>query len=239
MNALLRVFLLACLLSTATAVCSCQDKTPPVRQVAVIGSCIIKVVPDEMLWSIQVSVSDATLARAKTRHDGSLGDALKYLKGLGDALKDLQTGGISFERNLYPGDDPVARRNPFSCTTQITFTLTDFEKYGAICDALAKLDGAQVLSVNYATSKEAETRHEALKRALLDAHDKASDLATTAGMSIDKPLSVDEQEAYYVSPETSNTAMPAPGTGSYAAPAVVAGQIEITAKVVATYDLHP
>jgi hypothetical protein len=58
-------------------------------------------------------------------------------------------------------------------------------------------------------------------------------------MSIDKPLSVDEQEAYYVSPETSNTAMPAPGTGSYAAPAVVAGQIEITAKVVATYDLHP
>jgi uncharacterized protein YggE len=238
MKAFLRIFLLACLLTSAATDASADtDNAPPVRKVTVIGTCIIKVVPDEMLWSIQVSINDATLAKAKARHDASLDDALKYLKSLGDGLKDLQTGGIRFERNLYPGNDAEARKNPFSCSTQVTFTLTDFEKYGPICDALAKLDGAQLLSVGYATSKEAETRREALKRALLDAHDKAGDLATTASMSIDKPLSIEEQEAYNVRPDRMNSI--APGGASYGTPDAVAGQIEITAKVIATYDLHP
>src|SRR5260221_568902 len=104
----------------------------PVRKVTVIGTAIIKVVPDQMLWTVQVSINDATLAKAKDRHDASLSVALKYIKGLGDAVKNLQTGGIRFDKNLYPGDDAVAKKNPFSCSTQFTFTLTDFDKYGPI-----------------------------------------------------------------------------------------------------------
>src|SRR5277367_5814020 len=151
----------------------------PVRKVTVIGTAIIKVVPDEMLWTVQVSINDATLARAKERHDASLSAALDYIKGLGDAVKDLQTGGIRFDRNLYPGDDSFAKPHPYSCSTQFTFTLTDFDKYGPIADALSKLDGVQVQSVDYATSKEDATKRDALKQALLNAHDKATDLAVT------------------------------------------------------------
>ncbi len=236
MNALPRVFLTGCLLLTITAFCPAQDKTPPVRKVSVIGTCIIKVVPDEMLWSIQVSIDDVTLAKAKARHDASLGDVLKYLKSLGDDLKDLQTGGISFEK--YTGDDKDARRHPYNCSTQITFTLTDFDKYGPICDMLAKFDGTEVQSVGYDTSKEAELRRDALKRALLDAHDKAQDLATTAGCTIDKPLSIEEQDAYAVYPGSMNT-MNTEDTTPSGTPTAVAGQIDITAKVVASYDLTP
>ena len=209
---------------------------PPLRKVTVTGTSIIKVVPDEMNWSVQVSINDATLAKAKERHDASLTAALAYIKGLGDAVKDLQTGGIRFDRNLYPGDDSFAKAHPFSCSTQFTFTLTDFDKYGPIADALSKLDGVQVQSVDYASSQEAQVRRDALKRALLDGHDKASDLAVTAGCYIDKPISIDEQEAFNVRPELMNATMsmrPAGGT-----PNAVAGQIEITGKVVVSYDLY-
>lgn len=208
----------------------------PVRKVTVIGTAIIKVVPDEMNWTVQVSINDATLAKAKARHDESLTAALNYIKGLGDAVKDLQTGGIRFDKNLYPGDNPEAKRNPFSCSTQFTFTLTDFDKYGPIADALSKLDGLQVQSVDYASSKEAEVRREALKRALLDGHDKASDLAVAAECYIDKPLSIDEQEAFNIRPEMFNSAMASAGR-SAGTPDAVAGQIQITAKVVVSYDL--
>lgn len=207
----------------------------PVRKVTVTGTAIIKVVPDEMHWTVQVTINDATLAQAKARHDASLIASLGYLKTLGSAIKDLQTGGIRFEKNIYPGENPDARRNPFSCATQFTFTLTDFEKYGPICDSLAKLDGVQVQSVDYATSKEAEVRMEALKRALLDAHDKADDLATTAGCHINKPLEIDEQEGLNVRPEMMNMAFAARTPGG--TPGAVPGQIEITARVIATYDL--
>ena len=45
---------------------------PPLRKVTVTGTTIIKIVPDEMNWSVQVSINDATLAKAKERHDASL-----------------------------------------------------------------------------------------------------------------------------------------------------------------------
>jgi uncharacterized protein YggE len=231
---LLRLVLCFLAISILLPVFSPASADPPVRKVTVIGTAIIKVVPDEMLWTVQVSINDSTLAKAKARHDASLGDALKYIKNLGDAVKDLQTGGIRFEKN--PGHDPETRKTPFSCSTQFTFTLVDFDKYGPIADALSNLDGAQVLGVDYATSTEAEIRRAALKRALLDAHDKADDLAVTANCYIDKPLEITEQEAFDVHPELMNAmAFSSRWAGT---PDAVAGQIEISAKVIASYDLY-
>jgi uncharacterized protein len=211
--------------------------TPPPRKVTVIGTAIVKVAPDEMQWSVQVSINDSTLAKAKARHDVALDAALKYIKSLGDEVKDLQTGGIRFEKNLYPGDSSFAKKNPFSCSTQFTFTLVDFDKYGPIADALSQLDGAQVQSVAYASSKEAEIRRDALKRALLDGQSKAHDLAETASCIIDKPLSIEEQEANDVRPEMMNYASRSDSAGG--TPAAVAGQIEFSAKVIVCYDLEP
>ena len=206
----------------------------PTRKVTVIGNATIKVVPDQMLWVVQVSITDSTPAKAKARHDSSLADALKFLKSLGSAIKDLQTGGIRFDKNLYPGDNADARKNPYSCTTQITFTLTDFDKYGPIADGLAKLDGLQVQSVDYASSKADALKRDALKQALVNAHDKASDLAVTGNCYIDKPLEIIEGI---------NDGPHPVGMLSYAArgggtPAPVAGQIEINAAVTATYDMY-
>lgn len=207
----------------------------PVRKVTVVGTAIVKVVPDEMLWTVQVNINDATLAKAKARHDASLGAALDYIKGLGDAVKDLQTGGIRFDKNLYPGDNAEARKNPFGCSTQFTFTLTNFDKYGPIADALSKLDGAQVQLVEYATSKEDSTKRDALKQALLNAHDKADDLAVTARCYIEKPLEIVEGTPDNGPRPMFMSAMASRGGGT---PDAVPGQIEISAAVTATYDLY-
>jgi uncharacterized protein YggE len=209
---------------------------PPLRKVTVIGNAVIKVVPDEMLWTVQVSINDSTLAKAKSRHDASLDAALNTIKALGDAVKDLQTGGIRFDKNLYPGDDSFAKKNPFSCSTQFTFTLIDFDKYGPIADALSKLDGAQVQSVDYASSKEDTTKIDALKQALVNAHEKASDLANTANCYIDKPLEILEGTPDN-GPRPMMMMARMGSTGDDGTPPAVPGQIEISAAVTVTYDL--
>ncbi|HEY0256541.1 MAG TPA: SIMPL domain-containing protein, partial [Candidatus Methylacidiphilales bacterium] len=162
----------------------------PQRKVTTVGTATVKVVPDEMHWTVQISIDDSTLAKAKARHDGSLTDALKFIKSFGGGIKDLQTGGIRIQKNNYAPPDSSAAKTPFNCSTQLTFTLTDFDKYGALCDGLAKLDGVQVQSVDYAYSKQEDAQRDALKKALLNAHDKASDLAVTANCYIDKPLEI-------------------------------------------------
>jgi uncharacterized protein YggE len=208
----------------------------PLRKVTVVGTAVIKVVADEMNWTVQVSVSDATLATAKGRHDASLTSALNYIKGLGTAAKDLQTGGIRIDKNIYAPDNSAAAQKPFTVSTQFTFTLTDFDKYGPIADSLAKLDGIQVQSVDYASSKEDATRRDALKQALLNAHDKATDLAVTASCFIDKPLEIIEGTPDNGPRPMMMMARMAPGGSG--TPNAVPGELEISASVTATYDLY-
>jgi len=208
----------------------------PQRKVTVVGNAIIKVVPDEMHWTVQISIDAATLAKAKGRHDSSMTDVLKFLKGQGSALKDLQTGGIRIQKNNYAPPDSPAAKTPFNCSTQFTFTLTDFDKYGPLCDGLAKLDGVQVQGVDYAYSKSESVKRDALKQALQNAKDKANDLAVTAGCYIDKPLSIEEgatSDGPRPMPMMMKAAFADGGT-----PGAVAGQIEISAAVTATYDLY-
>jgi len=208
----------------------------PLRKVTVVGTAIIKVVPDEMHWSVSVSINDATLAKAKARHDDSLSAALKYIKGLGGVVKDLQTGGIHIEKNTYAPLNSPAAEKPYTCGTAFTFTLTDFDKYGPIADALAKLDGIQVGTVDYASSKAEATEREALKQALINAHDKANDLAITADCYIGKPLEIVEGTPDNGPRPLMMARMSFPG--AVGTPAAVPGQIEISAAVTATYDLY-
>jgi uncharacterized protein len=209
----------------------------PLRKVTVVGTATIKVVPDEMNWTVQVSTNDATLAEAKERHDASLDAALKYIKGLGNAAQDLQTGGIRIDKNVYAPENSPAAEKPYTCSTQFTFTLTDFDKYGPIVDTLAKLDGIQVQSVDYASSKADATQREAMKQALVNAHDKASDLAVTADCYINKPLEIVEGTSDNGPRPLMMSRMALPG-GMSGTPAAVPGQIEISAAVTATYDLY-
>jgi uncharacterized protein YggE len=209
---------------------------PPVRKVTVVGTATIKVAPDQMLWNVQVSTNDTALAAAKARHDASLNSALTYIKSLGDAVKDLQTGGIRFDHQTYfpPEAD---KSKPFSCSTQFTFTLTDFDKYGAICDELAKIDGLQIQGIDYAYSKKDEVSRDALKHALVNAHDKAGDLAGTANCNLGSPLEIIEGGSDNPGPRPMFRMMAAAAPGG--TPAAVPGQIEIIGTVTATYELDP
>ena len=209
----------------------------PQRKVTSVGTATVKVVPDQMRWTVQISIDDSTLAKAKARHDGSLADALKFIKSFGSAVTDLQTGGINIQKNNFaPAGSPAAEK-PFTCTTQFTFTLTAFDKYGPICDGVAKLDGVQVQSVDYTYSKQEDAQRDALKKALLNAHDKANDLAATAGCYIDKPLIIEEGSSND-GPRPLYTAKMAMAAAPGGTPAAVAGQIEIGAAVTVTYDLY-
>jgi uncharacterized protein YggE len=208
----------------------------PQRKVTVIGTANIKVVPDEMRWTVQVSINDATLAKAKDRHDASLSAALKYIKGLGGGMKNLQTNGIRIDKNTYAPPNTPAAEKPYACSTQFTFTLTDFDKYGPIADALSRFDGIQVQSVDYASSKEETTRRDVLKQALLNAHDKANDLAVTANCYIDKPLEIVEGVPENGPRPMMMSRMALPGGAG--TPAAVPGQLEISAAVTVTYDLY-
>jgi uncharacterized protein YggE len=227
---------IAALVLLLPALASADSSPAPLRQVTVQGDAVIKVVPDQMNWSVGISINDSTLAKAKARHDESLSDTLTYLKHLGSAIQGLQTGGIRFQKQEFiPKDSDV---KPFTCATEITFTLTDFSQYGPIADKLSQMDGAQIESVDYAYSKVDEVKRTALVQALGSAHDKANVLAIASNCYIDRPLSITEGAMGNPQPLYMNRMVAAAAPMMSGTPNASPGQLEINAQVTVTYDLY-
>ncbi len=199
------------------------------------GMATIKVTPDEMDWTVDVSIADATPAKAKARHDSALAEALDDVKNMGAAVQGLQTGGIRIQKNSYAPEGSEEAKRPYTCSTQLTFRLTDFAKYGALADALAKVDGVQIGGIEYAYSKSDDTEREALRQALLDARAKANELAVAANCYIDHPLEINEGSDESARPRALGMTAFKSTAGT---PAPVAGQLEIEASVTVTYDLY-
>ncbi len=244
-----RALLLSAVVAGALGLAGCvevaHDKTPQPRTISVAGTATVKVVPDELRWSVGVGSKGQTPAIAKSDHDVALKAALAYLKGIDHGMKDLQSSGISVQQDLWPMPNGQRNPMPYSCFTDVSFTLTDFDNYSNIADALSKIDGVQITSTTYASSKEIETRHNALNQALQNAREKASRLAETAGCTLGQPLQISEagaqvQLTYAASnsayPPAGNSVVP-DGANSASSTGLVAGQIEITASVNATYEL--
>jgi uncharacterized protein YggE len=211
----------------------------PLGQITVSGDGSVKLVPDEMNWTISITTTDATLAKAKARHDASLAEVLELAHSLDLAVRDLQTGGIRFDRQQEDdGGNGVPPHWVFVCSTQITFTLTDFSRYGPIVDRLSTLDGAQVEQVGYDSSQTKAARLSSLARAVANARAKADALAAAAHGQAGDPVSIDESGAVSPRPLFAPVARSMTALASHT-PAPVPGDIEVDSSVTVTYRLLP
>ena len=136
----------------------------PVRKVTVIGgTATIKVVTrSDAIGMSRCSINDTSLASMPRRaHDASPNTVLRSTTSSrsATAIKDLQTGGIRFDKQTYfpPGETPTApSRSPARPSSRSPSPIST--STAPICDALAKLDGVEVQGIEYAYSKQSDIR---------------------------------------------------------------------------------
>jgi uncharacterized protein len=168
--------------------------------IEVFGTATISVVPDLMKWTINIQQDNDNLQEAKNRNDASLSKVLNVLREYGVEESKIKTSGISMTKRTYR----YGEEKKFSVTNTVWFTLETIAKYDLLTSELIRIEDVYVTNTEMESSKGIETRIQARTNALLAAKEKAVKMAEVLGVSVGKPLLIEEAPANYWYPVQSN-----------------------------------
>jgi uncharacterized protein len=163
-------------------------------RVSVSGTAVIEVVPDEMVWSVEVRNQNAQLDGVAAEHTKIVASVLGLLKEMKIDEKKLQTSRMEFGENReYVANSWV--KSGYYAKTDVSFTLTNFNQYQPLWTGLAKIPRVSVGNVSYDNSKRIEHRKESRRKALEAAKDKAIEMAKVLGSEVGEPLLIEEDSS--------------------------------------------
>jgi uncharacterized protein YggE len=195
------------------------------RTLTVFGTGSVETVPTrvEFQFTVEARGGTATTALAKMAAEASrLNSALTVSAGI--SRRNLQTTNLSV--------DPVRTRTgeitAYNATTTVTAEIRGIARAGRAVDAAVSA-GATVQGPTLLPAQEDRLYERALNRALARAHEKATQLAKTAGARLGRLRAAVEGGA----------ASPVAGPTAEAASArILPGTTTIEATVTATYELR-
>ena len=175
---------------TLATTIACADEIQ-LPHITVYGTAMTEVVPDEMIWSVEVKNKSMGLEAAATEHGKTVQAVLSLLKESKVDEKTIQTSQMEFGENQeYTSSSWV--KSGYFAKTEISFKATNFDLYKKLWVGLAKISGVSVQSVAYDHSKRIDYRNETRQKALKAAQEKASAMAKVLGSEIGEPLLVEE-----------------------------------------------
>lgn len=206
-----------------------QEKQPVVE---VTGTASISVTPDIMKWTVDIQNDNDNIQEAKTKNDNTITKVLSILKSYNIEEKDIKTGGIRMTKRQYI----YGQEKKFSVSNTVWFTLDNITKYDLLTNDLIKIEDVYITGTTLEYSKVIETRVQARTNALITAKEKATKMAEALGMTIGKPILIQEEPIYdWGYPQLSqnnvqNYAVNTPGSSQHFSEGIM--KIESKVKVV-------
>jgi uncharacterized protein len=166
-----------------------QEKPPGIE---VTGTASISITPDIMKWTVDIQNDNDNVQEAKTKNDNTITKVLSILKNFGIEDKDIKTSGIRMTKKTYRYGD----EKKYNVSNTVWFTLENITKYDLITNDLIKIEDVFITNTTLEYSKAIETRVQARTNALLVAKEKAVKMAEALGMTVGKPILIQEEPIY-------------------------------------------
>lgn len=182
----MKKILFAFVLLTAVAVKAQEVKPTPL--VNVTGEGVVKVVPDQVLIKSRIEHEGNSAEQVKKENDKAVNQVIKFLKSKGIQEKNIQTDYV----NLNKRYDYKDKTYSYVANQAISIRLEDIKDYESIMKGLLENGLNRIDGVQFESSKMASFEAEARKKAVLDAQQKAKDLAGPLNQSIGKAISINE-----------------------------------------------
>ena len=159
------------------------------RTVSTSGVAIVRSSPDEALVTLGVRTDAATAQEAMQTNAESMGDVIRALLDAGLDEPDLATASI----NLYPRwDDTGTAVVGFTAENQVTATVHDLDRVGAIIDRGVGAGANLASGITFRLSNGNEAADRALGEAVADARRKAELLAAAADAELGVVVTITE-----------------------------------------------
>jgi uncharacterized protein len=201
--------------------------------VSVSGFASVVVEPDEAVVNIAVVVQEPTATTALSTTRMRAAQVRGRLTALGIAERDVRAGDVGLQQ-VMAYDGPSPRSIGFESRIGFTVVVRDLPRLDNVLIELVESGVSALNGVVFSSSTAAEHRDTALRDAVAEAQRKATLLASAAGRSLGRAITIDDG--------TVATPMPVMGVHRAAAfamdtSAVAPGGMEIGATVRIVYEL--
>ncbi len=230
-----------------------QTKPEP-ETVDVSGSAEVRVAPDEVIFSLDVTNTDNDLQIAKKQNDDTVAKVLVLTKSYAIPQQDVKTDYISVDRKfefvrennrrIYDEDgDEIGEKTfkGYEISKTIIVRLKDLTKFEAFFSDVIKSGVTEINSVRFESSKIREIRDQARELAMKAAYEKAKAMAAAIGQSIGRAISiveVEQRQNWSNSNAVANVSTATVVSGSDSLATFSPGAISVTAEVKVRFLLN-
>lgn len=184
----MRLLLIIALLVAAP--CRAGTPLPDAPHVVTNGEGKATAKPDLARITLSAQYRNANGAAAKRSVDGSIDAFLRLAPEFGLAPGDITASDVSVSEDVDYDDRDRRTSNGFVANREIRLKLRDLDRLGALLDAALAAGVTHIGNVSFESSREDQLRLEARNKAITDAREKASGLATAFGGSLGPVYSI-------------------------------------------------
>ena len=209
---------------------------PTERMIVVTGEATVRKVPDLAVVSLSVSVRDRQTAPARDEANRRASAILSRLRELGVPEADVQAPALTVQPN-YDYSRGAPKITGYQASRPMTIRVRDIDLLGTILDGLVDDGATQIHGTSMELADSEAASREALAAAVGVAQSRAEALATAAGLTLGPPRRIEEEPEGSPRPFR-DMGMLRTAAMESAPTEVAAGEIEITARVRAWFDLE-
>lgn len=150
--------------------------------------------PDRAALSVYYESQGQTVAAVKAQVDQAVAKTLEALADLDAVSKPLQATHLTISPHYdWDPDQKKQRQRGFNASRQIDITLQDLASLAAVLETLAALSPTRITPPQLSASDAHAARDQALERALSDATQQATVLASAAKRPLGRILAITDQ----------------------------------------------
>ena len=227
------------------------DKLPVIT---VSGTAEVQIVPDEAVFSIDVTKTNKDLQAAKRLNDESVGKILELARRFSISPQNVQTAQIQVDmkyesirdartRVISDDGDEVGKRifRGYEVSKSVTVRLTDLARFEEFFAEVLQTGVSGVNSVKFETSKLRENKDKAREMAMKAAKEKATAMATAVGQTIGRAIKITEGNVggqTFTSYSANSNATATAGVFTESLVTFAPGSIKIEAQVTVSFLLN-
>src|SRR5687768_8135141 len=193
---LLAAFATIWLAPRAASPAAAQNDTDKPSQITVRGSGSVTAKPDSLVMSVGANVQDTTIKAAQDKVAAIVTRMTERLKAAGIEDKDFRTSQYSVETVMDFGSNPkegaLQQVIGFRVVNMLEITFRDPALAPQVLDEMVSAGANSIYSGGYTFADYASLQKQAYDKALKDAQDRASRLASLSGLTLGKIVSVSE-----------------------------------------------
>lgn len=151
-----------------------------------------KLSPDMATISLGVATEAGTAARALSENAGRMAQVIAALKAQGVLAKDVRTAGLNLNAQYAYDQGKAPRLTGYQAADQVTVTVHDLAKVGAIADATVGAGANQVNGISFGLTDPTAAANAAREAAVRALSAKAELYARATGYRIARLVSLSE-----------------------------------------------